>query len=93
MEVGRESSLGWKLSFAVCVFFAHAQCSFTHAIEILDQSQDYEKIVIASELHNPCGLVIRPGGQKIEEVYFSESGSGKVSRYRTNRPGEIANSR
>lgn len=78
--------MGWKLSFAVWGLFAYAQCSINHAIEILDQSQEYETVVIASDLHNPCGLVIRPGGQKFEEICFSESGAGKVLRLRTDRP-------
>lgn len=90
MEIGRESSLGWKLAFAVWVFFACIRCAtLTHAVETIDESKNYKVDVIASELYNPCGLVIRPGGQKFEEVYFSESGAGRVSRFRSDRPDAL----
>lgn len=55
-----------------------------------DESTKYIVEKIATDLDNPCGLVLRPsppaGGPY--ELFFSESGAGQVVRLSTDKPAE-----
>ncbi|MEQ8211442.1 MAG: hypothetical protein RH917_16580 [Lacipirellulaceae bacterium] len=70
----------------VLVSFAADQCL---AVELGDESRRFKVETIATGLNNPCGLAVRPGGTKTEEVFFSESGAARVVRLNTSDPQSI----
>ncbi len=55
-----------------------------------DESKNYQSEVIVKGLDNPSGLVIRPttGNDSASEIYFSESGAGRVMRFTASNPAD-----
>jgi hypothetical protein len=55
-----------------------------------DESSEYIIEKLAADLHNPCGLAVRPSlpASGPHELYFSESGAGQVVRISTDKPAE-----
>ncbi|QDS99786.1 hypothetical protein [Adhaeretor mobilis] len=80
-------SLATALMYFGCFAFTTAVAQQTD-----DESERFKVTVVAEGLSNPCGLVERPGSTAAagSEVFFSESGAGKVCSFRTNSPEAIA---
>jgi hypothetical protein len=59
--------------------------------EPADESAQYTVEQLATGLDNPCGLALRPNGPLggPYELFFSESGAGRVVRSSTDKPGEV----
>lgn len=57
-----------------------------------DESYRFQVEVIAEGLDNPAGLVIRPAIAKDDpqQIYFAESGAGRVLRFAANKSAERA---
>jgi hypothetical protein len=55
-----------------------------------DESKNYQTEVVVKGLDNPSGLAIRPttGNDSTSEIYFSESGAGRVMRFTVSNPAE-----
>jgi hypothetical protein len=55
-----------------------------------DESAKYVVEKLADDLNNPCGLAVRPSlpASGPHELYFSESGAGRVVRISTDKPAE-----
>ncbi len=55
-----------------------------------DESKNYQTEVIIKGLDNPSGLAIRPttSNDSVSEIYFAESGAGRVMRFTLGNPAE-----
>ena len=55
-----------------------------------DESKNFQTEVIVEGLDNPSGLAVRPitGNESASEIYFTESGAGRVMRFMASNPGE-----
>jgi hypothetical protein len=77
----------------LCVAAAHAQqAELPDFAEPGDESAPYTVETLADGLDNPCGLAVRPNLPAVApfEIYFSESGAGRVVRATTEKPAEVA---
>jgi hypothetical protein len=84
----RHSSFVILLSVAT----AHAQpADLPDFAEPGDESTQYTVETLKEGLDNPCGLAVRPNLPAVApfEIYFSESGAGRVVRVNTEKPAEV----
>jgi hypothetical protein len=71
---------------------AYAQkAALTDFAEPGDESAQYTIETLKEGLDNPCGLAVRPNLPAVApfEIYFSESGAGRVVRVITENPADI----
>ena len=68
----------------------HAQSSVSFA-PVGDETADFETQVLLSDLDNPVGLALRPTQAKRGpyELYFAESGAGRIVRVVTDAPEQV----
>jgi hypothetical protein len=80
------------LSLCVSMVSTHAeQAAIPNFAEPADESAQYTVETLATGLNHPCGLAVRPSAPEAGpfELFFSESGAGRVVRISTDKPSEV----